>query len=149
MADLPLARVTPDHPPFTYTGVDYFGPFYVRVKRSMVKRYGVIFTSLTVRAIHIEVSHTLDTSSFILALRRFIARRSQIKEMYSDNGTNFIGGERELREAIEDWNTEQIHDYLLQKNIKWFFQYPNSLTPRRIMGALYQNNTQDIGCSND
>lgn len=81
MADLPRPRVTPDRPPFTCVGIDYFGPFLVRQKRSLVKRYGAIFTCLALRAVHLEISHTLDTDSFILALRRFIARRGQVKEI--------------------------------------------------------------------
>jgi len=80
MADLPTPRVTPDQPPFTCVGIDYFGPFPVRQKRSLVKRYGAISTCLAVRADHLEVSHSLDTDSFILALRRFFARRGQVKD---------------------------------------------------------------------
>ena len=57
--------------------------------RSLVKRYGAIFTCLALRAVHLEISHTLDTDPFILALRRFIARSGQVKEIRSDNGTNF------------------------------------------------------------
>lgn len=109
---------------------------------------------MTVRAIHIEVSHTLDTNSFILALRRFTARRGQVKEMYSDNGTNFVGGEREMREAIENWNAKQIHDHLLQKNIKWSFNTPTASnqvgswercirTIRKILAALTTEQTLD------
>ena len=124
MADLPKDRVCPDEAPFTRVGVDYFGPFEVKSRRSMVKRYGVIFTCLAVRAIHIEVAPSLDTDSFVNALRRFIARRGQVQEIRSDNGTNFIGGERELREAIKGWNQAQINDILLQKEIKWVFNPP-------------------------
>ena len=87
MADLPESRVLPDKPPFTSVGVDYFGPFQVRCGRSLVKRYGVIFTCLAIRAVHLEVVHCLDTDSFLLALRRFIARRGQVKEIFSDNRT--------------------------------------------------------------
>lgn len=124
MADLPEDRLTADHPPFTYVGVDYFGPFQVRRGRSLVKRYGVIFTCLVIRAVHIEISHSLDTDSFILALRRFLARRGEVKEIRSDNGTNFTGGEKELREAINDWNQDKIYDHLLQKHVKWSFNPP-------------------------
>lgn len=67
---------------------------------------------------------SLDTDSFINALRRFIARRGQVLEMQSDNGTNFHGAERELRQAIECWNQSQINNMLLQKGIKWIFNPP-------------------------
>lgn len=91
---------------------------------SVVKRYGVIFTCLAIRAVHIEVASSLDTDSFINALRRFIARRGQVKELRSDNGTNFVGAQRELKEAIESWNQIQIHNTLLQRGIKWIFNPP-------------------------
>ena len=71
MANLPHPRVTPDQPPFTCAGIDYFGPFVVREKRSLVKRHGAIFAFWALRAVHLEISHTLDKDSFILALRRF------------------------------------------------------------------------------
>lgn len=47
------------------------------------KRYGVIFTCLAIRAIHLEVAPSLDTDACLNAIRRFIARRGQVKEMYS------------------------------------------------------------------
>ena len=79
MADLPESRVSPDKPPFSSVGVDYFGPFQVRRGRSLLKRYGVIFTCLAIRAVHIEIAHSLDADSFLLALQRFIARRGQVR----------------------------------------------------------------------
>ncbi|KAK0142198.1 hypothetical protein N1851_020135 [Merluccius polli] len=125
MADLPRNRVVPDEPPFTRSGVDLFGPFNVKRGRSHVKRYGVIFTCLASRAVHIEMATSLETDSFIHALRRFIARRGQVKEMRSDNGTNFVGADRELRKAIKEWNTSQIENSLLQRDIKWIFNPPS------------------------
>lgn len=124
MADLPIDRVSADEPPFSYVGVDYFGPFDIKRGRSLVKRYGVIFTCLAVRAVHIEVASSLDTDSFINALRRFIARRGQIKELRSDNGTNFVGAEREPKRAMDEWNLGQITDALSYKGIKWTFNPP-------------------------
>lgn len=87
MADLPRDRLLPDKPPFTNTGVDYFGPFEVRRGRAKVKRYGVLFTGLTVRAVHIEVAHSLDTDSCINALGRFQARRGQVSIIRSPSTT--------------------------------------------------------------
>ena len=75
MADLPECRLQFDHPPFYNVGVDYFGPFAISQDCNTVKRYGCVFTCLTMQAIHFKVAHSLDTDSFFNALRRFIARR--------------------------------------------------------------------------
>lgn len=96
----------------------------------------------------------MDTESFISALRRFIARRGQPEEMRSDNGGNFVRGERELREAINEWNQSQIHDFLLQRNIKWTFNPPAGShhggvwercirTVRKVMKALMKEQVLD------
>ena len=66
---------------------------------------------------HIEVAPTLSTDSFINALRRFIGRRGKPFELYNDNGTNFVGAERELREALQKFNSSVIQKHLLQRNI--------------------------------
>ena len=70
------------------------------------------------------MASSLDTDSFIHALRCFIARRGQVKELRSDNGTNFVGTQREMREAIKSWNQDQIHNTLLPKGINWIFHPP-------------------------
>lgn len=124
MADLPLQRVVPDKPPFTYVGLDFFGPFFIKVGRSQAKRYGYIFTCLTVRAVHIEAAYSLDADSFINALQRFIARRGQPVEIWSDNGTNFVGGNRLLREAVQQWNNSKVQEFMQQKEIRWKFNPP-------------------------
>lgn len=121
MADLLKERVTP----FTNVGVDFFCPFEVKHGRATVKRYGVVFTCLNVRAVHIEVAQTLNTDSCINAIRRFVARRSPIKVMRSDNGTNFVRAERELREAVQNLNNTQIQTTLLSKGICWLFNLPS------------------------
>ncbi|KAK2903738.1 hypothetical protein Q8A73_010395 [Channa argus] len=126
MADLPLSRVLPDEPPFTRTGVDCFGPFTIKRGRTIAKRYGVIFTCMATRAVHIEVAASLDTDSFINALRRFIARRGQVLEIHSDNGTNFVGAERELKRSLEEWNMSKIENRLTQSGIKWMFNPPSA-----------------------
>ena len=63
MADLPGHRVTRDKPPFTFVGVHCFGQFVVKTARSLIKRYGVMFTCLAIRAVHIEVIHNLYINS--------------------------------------------------------------------------------------
>ena len=59
-----------------------------------------MFTCMASRAIHIEVTFILDTETFILALRRLVARHGNVRSVNSDNGSNFIGAERELEKAI-------------------------------------------------
>lgn len=140
MANLPEDRVCPSEPPFSHVGVNCFGPLLVRRGRSAVKRYGVLFTCLQVRAVHIEVAHSLDTDSFIHALRRFIARRGQPQRIRSDNGSNFVRGEKELREAIQDWNQQKIHDFLLAKNIEWVFNPPTGSHHGGNLGKMYPDN---------
>ena len=124
MADLPACRVLPDDPPFTRVGIDYFGPFLVKRGRVQVKRYGVIFTCLAIRAVHLEVASSLDTNACLHAIRRFIARRGQVREMYSDNGTNFRSADSEMRKLIKQWNTNKIEKHLLQRGVQWHFNPP-------------------------
>ena len=124
MLDLPADQVQADRPPFSHVSVDCSGPFVVKRGRTDVKRYGIVHTCLTVRAMHIEVLHSMDTHSFMSSFRRFAAKRGLLELVRSDNGTNFIAGNRELREAIEEWNEEQINEFMIQRNIKWVFNPP-------------------------
>ncbi|XP_062557324.1 uncharacterized protein LOC134222196 [Armigeres subalbatus] len=91
MAPLPAARLKPYERPFSYVGLDYFGPIAVRVNRSTVKRWIALFTCLTTRAVHLEIAHSLSTESCKQAVRRFIGRRGSPVEIRSDRGTNFVG----------------------------------------------------------
>lgn len=109
---------------FTNTGVDFCGPFMVKVKRSQVKRYACIFTCLVSRAVHIEKVDTLDTESFINAFRRFVSRRGNPENVYSDNGSNLVAGEKELRTAIRELSVTQIQAYAVKHNINWTFIPP-------------------------
>lgn len=126
MANLPKERLTPEDPPFTSVGVDYFGPLYVKQGRSQVKRYGCVFTCLATRAAHIEIAHSLETDAFVNALRRFVSLRGNPTTIYSDNGTNFCAGEKEIRTSINDWNQRAINEFLRQRNITWKFNPPSA-----------------------
>ena len=108
MAPLPVSRTSADHSPFYATGIDYFGPMNVRVGRSSVKRWGVIFTCLACRAVHFGIAHTLNTDSFLGAVSRFSSRRGRPHIIYSHNGTNLTAGEKELREIMEKLDQEKI-----------------------------------------
>ncbi|XP_070066933.1 uncharacterized protein [Drosophila virilis] len=95
MGDLPIERLSPYTPPFTYTGVDYFGPYDIVVGRGREKRWGVLFTCLTVRAVHLDIATSLSTDSYLCVLKSFVARRGCPRRMRSNNGTNFRGASRD------------------------------------------------------
>ncbi|XP_076857121.1 uncharacterized protein LOC143511024 [Brachyhypopomus gauderio] len=101
MADLPAARLRLNKPPFWSTRVDCFGPYIVKIGRRQEKRWGIILKCLTSRCVHLDLMPSMDTDSFLLALRRFIARRGKPYEILCDRGTNFRGGEKELQQAFE------------------------------------------------
>ena len=96
MADLQKERFAYHSPSFTNTGVNYFGPFYVNVRRTTGKRWGFFFTCPTTRAVHVEVVPSMDTSFCVMGVEWFVSRRGTPAMIWSDNGTNFIRAEKEL-----------------------------------------------------
>ena len=89
IAALPEDRLEPAEP-FHYCAVDLFGPILIKEGRKEHKRYGVLFTCLSSRAVHIETVNS-STDSFIKCLRRIIAMRGPIRQLRCDQGTNFVG----------------------------------------------------------
>ncbi|XP_026735912.1 uncharacterized protein LOC113499598 [Trichoplusia ni] len=112
--DLPSERLQHHQFPFACTAVDYFGPTQVTIGRRVEKRWVALFTCLTTRAVHLELVPSLSASSMIMALRRMAARRGTPRTLFSDNGTNFVGANKELEAAA------------LEKGIKWKFIPPGS-----------------------
>ena len=118
MADVPQDRLKQE-PPLTYCGVDMFGPVQTKKKRNTLKQYGALFICLVSRAIHIEMTKSMDTDFFILALRRFIAKRGNIKSIWCNNGGNFIGAEKELEKRMNEMDNKRIGNFLLEKGADW------------------------------
>lgn len=98
MANLPPARIASNFRVFSFVGVDYFGPMFVKVGRRNEKRWGVLFTCLTIRAIHIEIASSLDTNSCI---ENFVYDHGPVIEFHSHCGTNFKGSDNVLKKEIE------------------------------------------------
>jgi len=141
MANLPVERTTPGKPPFTWVGVDCFGPFLVKRGRSHEKRYGCLFTCCTTRAVHIEVLTTLEADSFINGLSRFSARRGKPEKVFSDNGTNFVGAERELYRLVHQCSQDtKTQDYLARQLIQWEFNPPAASH----MGGLWERQIRTV-----
>ncbi len=125
MAELPRVRIEPAMP-FVKCGVDYFGPLQVKRGRSNEKVWGVIFTCLATRAVHLELADSLTADCFINVFRRFVGRRGEVEEMWSDNGTNFVGGERELRNELKKLKKSGIEDQLAARQVSWHFNPPSA-----------------------
>lgn len=102
MGDLPKVRVTPAKP-FLNSGVDFAGPYQVLASKGRGvrtnKAYVAVFICMTTKAIHLELVGDLTTESFIGAFKRFIARRGRCSQIWSDQGRNFVGANKELAEA--------------------------------------------------
>ncbi|XP_028159447.1 uncharacterized protein LOC114352159 [Ostrinia furnacalis] len=122
MGNLPASRLTHHCRPFTCVGLDYFGPVQVTIGRRHEKRYVALFTCLTTRAVHLEVVHDLSTDAAIMALRRFVARRGTPKEIWSDNGTSFVGATKFLRELYGP----KLNDFTVNNGIEWRFIPPSA-----------------------
>ena len=142
MAILPKDRVEPA-PPFTYSAVDYFGPFSVKERCKEVKRYGVIFTCMASRAVHVEVADTLETDSFICALRRFICRRGPIRQLRSDQGTNFVGAKKELKNALQELDNNKIIKELHQHECDWF-TFRMNVPSASHMGGIWERQIRSV-----
>ncbi|XP_044578920.1 uncharacterized protein LOC123261391 [Cotesia glomerata] len=101
MANLPRSRVT-ESAAFSHVGVDYFGPLFIKERkfrnRTKIKVYGCVFVCMATKAIHLEIASDLTTEGFLGAFGRFIGRRGVPTHVYSDNGTNFVGANNQLRE---------------------------------------------------
>ena len=125
MAALPEIRLAPFTPPFFNTACDYFGPYHVKIGRNKsTKHYGVVFTCLNTRAVHLELAVDYSAMDFIQVLHRFFAFRGRPSLILSDNGTQLVGAERELREMIDSWDKEQLKEFAAEKGIKWQFITP-------------------------
>jgi len=139
MAPLPKDKLQPYKPPFTFPGVDFFGPLMVKWGRGSAKCWGRFFTCLTMRAIFLLLVPSLETNDLIMALRQFVTRRGPPEVIRSDRGTNFVGVECELKEAIEGWNNVKNYQELQQKEVKWTFHPPTAAHMSGVRERLVQS----------
>ncbi|XP_039303445.1 uncharacterized protein LOC113004455 [Solenopsis invicta] len=131
MGNLPAARVR-EAIPFANTGIDFCGPFYIKEKkyrnRARVKVYVCVFICMSVKAMHLEIVSDLSTDGFLAALRRFAARRGLPQHVYSDNGTNFIGANNQLKELYvlinSDEHRERVSRFASDHRVTWHFIPP-------------------------
>ena len=120
MADLPADRIE-QVPPFTNVGCDIMGPLYVHQGRStrgspaQKKVWAVVFCCLVIRCVHLELIDSMDTSSFVNCLRRFLALRGNCKVIRTDNGSNLVAARKELGCLNDCKISEELH----MRGCKW------------------------------
>ena len=78
------------------------------------------------RAVHLEVAKSLETDAFICVLRRFVARRGNVSELWNDNGTNFVGAHNELKRALQEMDQDMLHHYASDCGFRWVFNTPGA-----------------------
>ena len=95
--------------------------------RTRAKRYLCLFTCPTTRAVHLEMSYSLDTDSFTNTFTQMTSRRGTPTYVISDNGTNFIRADREMRELVQALDTDRImQDTSKYHPIDWKFNPPSA-----------------------
>ncbi|XP_070169554.1 uncharacterized protein [Polyergus mexicanus] len=124
MGNLPAVRVTQQSRAFLYTGVDYAGPFTIKVSRNKTsKAYLSIFICLSTKAVHFELVSDLSTVSFLNAL-------SSVSRPVLSHGPLRGGANNQLTELknclLEETTQKRIHEYLAEQFISWKFIPPYS-----------------------
>lgn len=132
MGQIPEVRLKPSKP-FKSTGVDYAGPINIRFSpgrgSKSYKGYICLFICMVTRAIHLEAVTNLTSKGFIAAFRRFTSRRGHCKDLFSDNGTNFVGADRQLKDMFNEAKSELPHEIaetLTLENTTWHFIPPQA-----------------------
>ncbi len=126
MGQLPHKRVVPTST-FHHTGADFAGPIQVKRgytrKPSYIDVYICVFVCMATKAVHFEIVMNLTTADFIAALRRFVARRGIPETLATDNGTNFVGAQRELQKIYQFFDSTEVQStvnhFCTAQNIKW------------------------------
>ena len=141
IAEQKMAVLTEDRistePPFTYVGLDMFGPFTVKQYRKEMKQYGIIFTCLSIRAMHLAVNQNMETDSLNQELR-FIAYRGSIWLIRCDNGSNFVGVKSELQRSLSEMDDDKISHFLQNGGTDWV-TWKNNPPSGSHMGGVWEH----------
>ncbi|XP_057305456.1 uncharacterized protein LOC130642387 [Hydractinia symbiolongicarpus] len=134
MAPWPKSKVNKSKA-FINTGLDYFGPLYIKQGKDQQKSWVCLFTCITTRALHLELVDGMSAEHFLLALRRFIARRGKPNQIVLDNASQFKAAKETIDLAWKSTiNDPTVHSYLANERIEWSFII--ELSPW--MGGFYE-----------
>lgn len=126
-APLPFSRLEAFTTPFKHIGLDYFGPFVIRITKKMTsKAWVALFTCSVTRAVHLEVVNALTGAACLDAFKRFVSTRGLPATVTSDNGLNFVRTERSLRALWESLKSSDMQNYFGEQGIEWNFIAPKA-----------------------
>ena len=115
---LPEFRVK-EEPPFTYVGIDFVGPLYVKSLNSPQQKVWIcLYTCCVTRAIHLDLVPDLTANAFLRSFRRFTARRGRPSLVVSENGRTFKPVAREITRIFNDPGVKQ---HFAKEHMKWTF----------------------------
>ncbi|XP_028029782.1 uncharacterized protein LOC114242720 [Bombyx mandarina] len=124
MGNLLRQRLQAEGFAFQNIGLDYAGPIQCAVRQGrgckLVKVYIAIFVCFATKSIHLELVGDLTSKTFIMALKRFISRRGKPINIYSDNGTSFVGAANELSKFLKT-NCSALSEEMAQEGINFNF----------------------------
>ncbi|KAL5476354.1 hypothetical protein EMCRGX_G026289 [Ephydatia muelleri] len=103
-------------PAFTFTGVDFAGPLYV--KGTTAKVWVCLYTCCVVKAVHLDLVPNLTTEAFLRSFRRFVARRGLPKKVVSDNGKTFKTAGRIIKDVM---NSSEVQKYFSGNHVEWTY----------------------------
>lgn len=83
-----------------------------------------MFVCMKTRAVHLDIVDDLRSSSFIACFESFVSRRGHCYKLYSDNGTSFVGAEKEIARAYKKWQEDGTIDGIARKGTRWIFMTP-------------------------
>ncbi|GFS89331.1 integrase catalytic domain-containing protein [Trichonephila clavipes] len=127
MGDLPIERINPCRA-FEKVGIDFAGPITTKCqhtrKANNFKSYICLFICMCTKAVHLELVSSLSAAAFLSALRRFVSRRGYPSDIYSANGSNFVGASAYLKDLFQLLHNSNVQDFSSSKSIQWHFIPP-------------------------
>ncbi|GFU98866.1 integrase catalytic domain-containing protein [Trichonephila clavipes] len=145
MGNLPYERVNMT-PPFSITGLDLGGPYFVTYKNQrkgvLNKIYVCVCICFVTRAIHLEILSDLTSDAIIATLKRFMSRRGKCSKIFTDNATNFVGANSQLKAFYKSLNfqDQNLVTYFTEEGIEWNFILPRALH----MGGLWEAGIKSV-----
>ncbi|GFW25846.1 integrase catalytic domain-containing protein [Trichonephila clavipes] len=145
MGNLPYERVNMA-PPFSITGLDLGGPYFVTYKHQrkgvLNKIYVCVCICFVTRAIHLEILSDLTSDAIIATLKRFMSRRGKCSKIFTDNATNFVGANSQLKVFYKTLNfpDQNLVAYFTEEGIEWNFISPRA--PQ--MGGLWEAGIKSV-----